>query len=223
MSRSKIPEAYAEDAARVCLFAGLTREEVARTLCTEGAYVAHFEKGAVIYRPDGFDRCAGFLVYGEAVVSKGDGESRIFMSVLKPGALFGAATLFMPEESRYVSTITATRSAWAVMLPEDTLLAMMRADFRIAKNYMAYLTARIRFLSGRIENFAEPTAEERVLRFLQKNAVNGAFRPSVSISAIAEALCIGRTTLYRALDTLEQKGLIKKDGRLFRLPEGDTK
>lgn len=223
MSRSKLPEAYLASARGACLFTGLCDSAVVEALRTEGVYVAHFVKGAVIYRPDGFDRSAGFLVSGEAAVTKGGGESRMLMSVLHAGELFGAATLFMPEGSPYVSTITAKASCWAVMLPEAALLTMMRRDFRIAENYMAYLTARIRFLSGRIENFTEPTAEERVLRFFQKNAVDGVFAPKVSVSAVAEALCIGRTSLYRALDALEKKGFIKKDGRVFRLSEGENK
>ena len=108
---------------------------------------------------------------------------------------------------------------------DDTIMMMFVRELAKAGIQAFDQTALIRRLMPHrgVITKREPTAEERVLRFLQKNAVNGAFRPSVSISAIAEALCIGRTTLYRALDTLEQKGLIKKDGRLFRLPEGDTK
>ena len=46
--------------------------------------------------------------------------------------------------------------------------------------------------------------------FLSKNSVNGIYSSKVSMSALAEMIDIGRASLYRAFDSLEDAGLIKR-------------
>lgn len=222
MSRSHNPEAYAEQAAHTPLFCGMPTDTVAALLRSEGVSVQNFGNGALIYSATGFSRCVGFLVSGSAKVIKGDDDGRMLMSVLHASDLFGAATVFSRSE-RYVADIRATAATWAVMITEDALRAIMQRDFRVAENYIAYLTARIRFLSARIDGFVRPTAEERVYLHLAMQAKDGAYRPEGGLRAIGDALCISRTTLYRAFDALERDGKIIKDGRTIRLIQKEEK
>lgn len=143
----------------------------------------------------------------------------MLMSVLHAGELFGAASLFGAGKI-YVATIRALESTWAVMISESAVKAMMRENTQIAENYMSYLTARIRFLSARIDGFAQGNVEDRVLLYIQRCAVNGIYTPEYSISALSDALCISRTTLYRSLDKLERSGHLVKDGKIIRLCKG---
>lgn len=216
MSRSRNPQTYAEQAVHTPLFCGLSLPDAAALLNTEGVTVQNFVNGALIYSATGFSRCVGFLLTGGAKVMKGDGDERMLMSVLHAGDLFGAATVFSRSE-RYVADIRAQGSTWAVMISEDALRAIMQKDFRVAENYIAYLTARIRFLSARIDGFVQPTAEERVYLRIRSQATDGVYRPEGGLRAIGDALCISRTTLYRAFDALERDGKIVKDGRTIRL------
>ena len=143
------------------------------------------------------------------------------MSILHAGELFGAATLFA-RSGAYVARITALTSTWAVLIPEEALKGMMREDFRIAENYMAYLTARIRFLSGRIDGFAQDGAEDRLLLYLRRNATARVYAPEKGMRALSDALCMGRTTLYRALDSLAQAGIIRREGKSIVLLKEET-
>lgn len=218
--RSKNPEAYLEAAEKTRLFCGVSRACIAEQFKRSGVQVNRFEKGAVIYAPDGFTKSIGLLIRGRASVTKGGGETGMLMSVLHGGELFGAAALYGGEE-RYVATIRALESTWAVMMPEKAFREMIWENPKIAENYIVYLTSRIRFLSNRIDGFAEQSAEDRVLHYIKKNCVNGVYTPECSIRAIGDALCIGRTTLYRSFEKLQQQGKIYKDGRSFRLYEGE--
>ena len=146
----------------------------------------------------------------------------MLMSVLEPGDLFGAATLFSGEDT-YVAYIIAEKSAWSLMISEEALVSLMKKDFSVAENYMAYLTARIRFLSGRIDGFVQPSPKQRVLAFMKKNAVADVFTPVKSFQTLADSLCISRATLYRAMDELADENVIIKDGRNFRMMKGETK
>lgn len=222
MSRSTQPNAYVSQLKRSPLFRGMEEESILELLFCEGVRVTHFKKGETIFSRDTKQRTLGVLLYGAcAVVKTGRDGARIPMSILMPCDLFGAAALFN-DASQYVANVTATKSAWALLIREDALTDMMRLDFRVAENYMRYLTARIRFLSGRIDGFLPQSVRERVLYHMQNGAQNGVYTPKKSMSALADALCISRTTLYRAVDELMRDGTIIKQGRAFRLSEGET-
>lgn len=215
MSRSMKPETYAEAALTTPLFAGLSAHEAAALLDADGVRVRHYAAGERIYSPTGFSRCLGFLAAGSARVVKTapDGaQGGMPMSVLHAGELFGAAALFTGEPC-YVADIHAQVSTWAVLIEQAALEGMMRADFRVASNYLTYLTARIRFLSARLDGFVPPTVEERVLSYVRANAVDGIYRPEGGLAAMADALRIGRATLYRAFDALVMQGRLTKRGR----------
>lgn len=216
MSRSRNPEAYAKDLTQVCLFSGLGEEEITKRLSRDGISVQHYENNELIYSADGYEKGIGILLIGSAVVTKRGGDSTMVMSVLKPGELFGAAALFAAQ-GPYVAYIRAQKSTWVILLQEKVFRDMMREDFRIAENYMTYLTDRIRFLSSRIDGFVKPTVEDRLLSFLKEHAKDGVYTPELGYSGLAEAICVSRTTLYRALDTLSQNGEIRRDGKMIEL------
>ena len=210
------PETYARLAATTPLFREMGTAEIVKLLQTPGIRVETYAKGGMLYTTETSAHCLGFLVAGSARVLKRDGAGKLLMSVLHAGDIFGAASLFGGGE-RYVANIIAMSETKALLIPEEIWLSMLQSDFRIAKNYMAYLTARIRFLSARIDGLAQPTVDDRVLAFLCERARDGVYRPETSLSAIGDALCISRTSLYRAFDALSADGRIQKDGRNIRL------
>ena len=220
MSRSTNPAAYAALVSRTFLFHGIPETDIESLLTGDGIHVLHFEKDQVIFDRDENERALAIILYGSCVVTKESADTKMPMSVLKQFDLFGAAALFHHEE-RYVARVAAAESAWILLIPEEALRTMMKRDFRVTENYLSYLTARIRFLSERLDGFLPQTVEERVLNHIQKHAKNGLYRSEWSVSALAEALCISRTTLYRAMDKLVSDGKIERHGRAFRLPEGD--
>lgn len=220
MSRSTNPAAYAALVSRTFLFHSIPETDIAPLLNGEGINVLHYEKDQVIFDRDRNERALAIILYGSCVVTKETDGSKMPMSVLKQYDLFGAAALFYHEE-RYVARVTAAESTWVLLIPEEALRFMMRKDFRVTENYLSYLTARIRFLSERLDGFLPQTVEERVLTHIQKHAENGLYCSEWSVSALAEALCVSRTTLYRAMDKLVSDGKIERHGRAFRLPEGD--
>ena len=55
----------------------------------------------------------------------------------------------------------AQESTWVLLISEEALRSMMQMDFRVTENYLRYLTARIRFLSGRLDGFLPQSVETR--------------------------------------------------------------
>ena len=221
MSRSLNPTAYAPIVEDTFLFRGIPQEDICALLETHGVRVEHFENDQILFDRNQKERVLGILLFGSCAVTKENDGGSMPMSVLHAKDLFGAASLFH-DESDYVARLTAKESTWALLIPEDALREMMRADFRVAENYLRYLTARIRFLSRRIDGFLPQSVEDRVLNYLQSRAENGLYESEWSVSSLADALCVSRSTLYRAMDKLVSEGKIEREGRAFRLPKGEN-
>lgn len=221
MSRSIHPTAYAALAGKTFLFAGIAQEQIFALLAQDGVRVAHFEKDQVIFDRMDNVRALGIILYGTCAVTKESESGRMPMSVLRQTDLFGAASLFHDEEA-YVARVTAMTSTWLMLISEEALRSMMQQDFRVTENYLRYLTARIRFLSGRLDGFLPQSVEERVLNHIKTRAEDGLYESEWSVTHLADALCISRTTLYRAMDKLVSDGKIERHGRAFRLPRGEN-
>lgn len=221
MSRSTQPTAYAKLISGTFLFAGISEAEIHALLMLEGVRVEHYEKDQIIFDRADTERALGIILYGECIVTKESANGKMPMSVLRQTDLFGAASLFHDEEA-YVARVMAGESTWVLLINENALRVMMQRDFRVTENYLRYLTARIRFLSGRLDGFLPQSVEDRVLNYIKTHAENGLYESEWSVSALAEALRIGRTTLYRAMDKLVSDGKIERCGRAFRLTKGEN-
>ncbi len=220
MSRSFNPTAYSALVSDTFLFAGIPQENVCALLGETGVRVEHVENDQIIFDRDQKERALGIILFGSCSVTKESDGGKMPMSVLHAKDLFGAAALFH-DEADYVARVCAKESTWVLLIPEQTLRTMMQRDFRVAENYLRYLTARIRFLSRRIDGFLPQSVEERVWNYIQSHAENGLYESEWSVSSLADALCVSRSTLYRAMDKLVSEGKIERNGRAFCLSKGE--
>lgn len=166
-------------------------------------------KGAVLYTTRQFQHSLGFVLSGKVRVTRGD----LFVDVLEPGAWFGAAALFNDRED-YPTTLTAQTDCRVLFLTQETVAQLMERWPRAGINYVHYLSGRIRFLSDRLNSLAAGSAEEKVEQFLRRSAdADGVV--CVPATAVAQALGLGRASVYRAFDTLEERGVLKRDHKKF--------
>ncbi len=221
MSRSANPTAYAALLSDTFLFSGIPEEDVAALLKQPGLRVEHFDKDQVIFDRADKERALVVILYGSCSVTKESENGKMPMSVLRQKDLFGAASLFHGDEA-YVARVAAQESTWVLLIPEAALCDMMQRDFRVTQNYLRYLTARIRFLSARLDGFLPQSVEERVLNHIKSRAENGLYESEWNVTELADALRVSRTTLYRAMDKLVSDGKIERHGRAFRLPKGEN-
>ena len=173
-----------------------------------------FKKGDMIYRETQFRRALGILISGKAKAMPA-GDSSAVLNVFLPGAVFGAAAVFSQEEE-YVSRICAASDCTVLFLDEAALSRLFAAYPNAAVNYISFLSQRIRFLNEKLSLFSQSDSEGRVYAFLAKNCdESGALTYKGSMALLARNLGMGRTSLYRALDTLEYKKLIvREDGKI---------
>lgn len=192
------------------LFAGVEEETVRAALTGPQAVRRAYQKGDILYAPHDFSRSLGILLHGTVSVHKED----LPVSQLGPGDLFGAAALFN-QEADYVTTLRARTPCAVLYLTQGRVEELLDRHPQVRHNYLAYLSGRIRFLSAKVDQLAGPTAQDKLLHYLQRRAPEG---PSdCSLTELAARLGMGRATLYRALDALEAEGTLRREGKTLRL------
>lgn len=208
--------AHTQLIAQTPLFAGLDEAIVRRA--AELAHVRAYAPGETVFTEGGAARGLGILLEGRAQVHKAAGGSRVLMSVLEPPAMTGASCLFLPDASA-VTEVLAIKACKLAVFEEAVLRSIMRESFELAENYMRCLTGRIRFLTGRIESIATPGAAEKLMNHLALNAREGKLTLPLGYTALADALCVSRATLYRVLDVLEAEGRLHRNGKTIYITE----
>lgn len=197
------------------LFGGFSEAEIVALLEQPGIGCLCFRQGEIILAEEAAPPALYVLLHGAAVVEKRAGEGMLRMNELEPGALIGLASLFAEEEAAFPTRVSAKKDCELLVIPEHVLRGLLRSDFRLAENYIRYLSGRVRFLNSRIEGLICPTAEQRLLLYITRHAENG--RLTQELTTLAQSVGVSRASLYRALDKLEQDNAIRRHGRSIEL------
>lgn len=153
----------------------------------------------------------GIVLRGRAeAVTREGAPLRFFRS----GDIFGATALFGAADC--ISQIRAVSECRVQFIPQTLLESWFRRDPQLALNYISFLSDKVRFLNGKIAIYTQDSAEQRLYRWLCANCGEDGQIP-VSMTQLAELLSIGRTSLYRALNTLEKKQLCTRKGRTWEV------
>lgn len=169
-----------------------------------------FARGESIFAPGDCPEALGVVLQGRAEAVAHD---RAVLNTFGPGAVFGAAALF--GAGAYVTRVRAAAACRVQLLPESVLRAWFLAEPQMALNYVAFLTDRVRFLNGKVAVYTCRGAAGKLYGWLCANGDASGAVSGLSMTKLAAALNIGRTSLYRAFDELEaQNLLVRKDGKV---------
>lgn len=155
----------------------------------------------------------GLVISGSVAVLNGGAV----VNLIGAGGLFRAATVFGASRP---TEIQARQPSRLLLLSPGLLLELFEAypDFLAA--YLRFLADRIEFLSERIKTLTAGGAEERLYLYL-KDSAEGAggdcLRLPMKGEELAKSLNMGRASLYRAFEQLEEQGRISRQGRDIRL------
>lgn len=191
------------------LFKGYAPSSLEPLLAQAAWEVRVFPKGNTIYSPGDFRKELGILLQGRVLVTKGE----LVVSELAEGDLFGAAALFNEEED-YVSTLTARSKCRILFFSQDAVQTLIDREARIQRSYIRYLSGRIRFLSGKIDALIQGSSEKKLSDYLLRQMDgDGNVAPACSMTELAMRLNMGRASLYRELQKLEDRGILSRDGK----------
>ena len=161
-----------------------------------------------------FRRCLVLIIKGKASVIKTglDGRKTIINS-LSEGDVFGMASLFY-EQEEFPSEIIAEKDLRLAVLSKECIEKAILQNPDFAKAYITLLSEKIHFLNRKIAAFSESDASEKLFRWILSTAgEKEEFELPCSISKLSSMLGIGRASVYRAFETLEEKKKIHKTGK----------
>ena len=181
-----------------------------------GAEIATYSGGDVIYDSEHSRRALGVVLSGRAEAVSPARDTAV-LSAFGPGAVFGAAALFGMDRP-YVSCVRAVSDCTVQFLPEELLRELFTAFPQTALNYITFLSSRVRLLNSRIAVLAQNSVEGRLYRFLEENCdEQGRLPGRITMTRLAAVLGMGRTSLYRALNSLEDRQLIARRGKAWEV------
>ena len=156
----------------------------------------------------------GFVLSGTAHVQTADDSRRVLLRVLSPGDAFGVAGMFC--ETPTVSKIYADGICRCVFFSEQAVSHLLETSDAFRKNYVGFLSDRIRFLNRKITYLTAGSAERRLALYLISFGQDQV-ELTDSISSLSDLLNLGRASLYRAFDKLCEDGYLLKEGKKLTL------
>lgn len=195
------------------MFKGLSDIEI-KNVITFFEDSVKFNKGEQIYK----NGMLGIIKDGCATIKRhNDIGAAITIRTISQGELFGAASVFGCWKDGMSSIIT-DMTCEILYLTEDKFCEMLKQYPKISLNYIAYLSDRIRFLNRKLDAFTAKSTEERLYEYLlSQSDINGNVVLDFGMAELARRLQVGRTSIYRDIDSLESKELISRCGHSFKI------
>lgn len=152
------------------------------------------------------------LLSGSAQILSGDEKHPALLRTLIKGDTFGAASLFSHERN-YRTCVRALKQCQVLYLPADLIQEICFHEPRAAQNYISFLSGRISFLNRKITAYTAGSAQEKLALYLLHLPLgaDGSWELDVPYGSLSEQLGVGRASLYRAMDSLCEAGLIARD------------
>ena len=170
-------------------------------------------KGDELYR----NGSIGILNFGSCkIYCEGETGGDLPVRTIKTGDIFGAASLFGNWEGQ--SHVIASEICSVSYINQPKFKEIIHKCPSVAEKYIIYLSDRIRFLNRRISTFTANSTEKSLIEFFYAHCDNdGVFFMPYKMSEFARRINIGRTSLYRGLDSLSKQGLLCRDGNKFTI------
>ena len=186
------------------LFRDVDEFLVEQILSDSRCTLAQYAKKDIIYENQRYYKSLGVILSGRI---RAEQKNHFYLATLEAGECFGAAAMFHQGED-YINRLIAISDCQVFYIPQEVLQWIMRRDYRIAENYISYLSQRILFLNRKLEILSASSADERLAQYLILHGdINN------SMTELSKQLNLGRASLYRAIDSLEKKGFIRQNNK----------
>ncbi len=174
-----------------------------------------FRRGEKVF--DGSDSPAvGFIVEGECEVrqTKHDG-SPVSLNRLVKGQSFGILSVF--GKADFPTELYAKRNTTVMFIGAEDFIALIHAYPEVSYRVISFLAGKVSFLNRKIRTMSGTRVEDRLASFiLSESEKHGSIIP-FNCKRTAEAINSGRSSVYRALDSLAGLGLISFDTRTVKI------
>ena len=195
------------------MFDGLTDDEISAVFSLLGKPII-LNKGEQLYK----NGMLGIIIDGNATIKRhNDIGDAITIRTISSGELFGAASVFGNWKDG-MSSIIADTACEVFYITEEEFCKILKEYPQMSLNYITYLSDRIRFLNRKLDAFTAKSTEERLYEYLLSQAdSNGNISLDFGMAELSRRLQVGRTSIYRDIESLQSKKLISRNGHNFKI------
>ena len=199
------------------------KEKTLRAIFAEYSFrVAEFQKNEIVFSKNSYRKTVGFVIEGKCEVERertcGD---TIPLNLLTRYSAFGILSVFSPD-AEFPTVIKATSAVKIMFISGEDMISMVKKYRTVAINIITFLSNRIAFLNKKIETFSEKSTCSKLASYLLTKYKESGEVITVSKTKLSAEIGVGRASLYRDLDYLASKNLIKTDQKTIIIicPEG---
>ncbi len=192
------------------LFDGCERELIEKLIISTGTSKV-FRSGELMEAE--FSPSVGILLSGRGVIYSSDKGRQTLLRFISPGNAVGVASLFAAEPPATRIEACGDGKSEMFFIKREAFEKLLEDNSAFRINLIKFLADRVSFLNSKIDTVTAGSAERKLAIFIKNSPVNdcGIIELGMSMTALAHALDIGRASLYRAFDALEEAAIIKKD------------
>ncbi len=157
-----------------------------------------------------------FVQSGECeVICDQSGHDILILNNLKKGDSFGILSIFTDEP--YITAVIAKKDTRILSLRQESLLRWIEHSSALAMNVIRFLAGRVSFLNRKVATLGSSTVEEKCVSYLRDEFRKKGNTVDFPVSRVARKLGVGRASLYRAISSLYEQGIISHEGGFIKI------
>jgi CRP-like cAMP-binding protein len=198
------------------LFDGVNMNIITMYADSDNLYEKTFPAKSIIADRNNFVKALGYIKNGSVGMYKykNDTDTSLFLKRSRSGEVFGAASLFgcgNENALTYDTLIKAHTKCEIVFICQPLIDALIRRDSNFSKNYIMFLSQRVRYLNEKLTALSVGSAEAKVARYLLGHG--GGVIENINYKLLSSSLDISRATLYRVMCEMSDEGMIEKNDK----------
>ena len=203
------------------LFEGLDDSKLLEIEKSLSYSIVEYSSGEDIYSPSEFKQEIGFILDGECVVERTKKDGRMPLNTLKKYASFGVLAAFSCDEV-FPTSVRAKKNSHVLFISKDEIVLLIQNYPQISMNLINFMSERISFLNNKIATFSSDNVEQKLSNhLLNLIKATDSNELSLNLKRTSEQINSGRASLYRAIDSLVEKGLIKLENKKIYIIDRD--
>ena len=198
------------------LFRGIDDSTIEKILNNFSPEEKHFPRGETVYSSESEESFVGFILDGRCEVRQIKPDSSVaLLNILQSSDSFGILSVL--SEDKFPTQIIATKNSTVLCFSKAQMLDIVNNYSQIAMNLINFLANRISFLNEKIATVSATRVEERLaLHLLSESRKANSSIFTFNCKKCAETINAGRASVYRALASLQEEGLISiVDKKIF--------
>lgn len=195
------------------LFSDIDKEIISANVYECDVEIRDYAPKEWIYTPSSYAEMVGFVIQGECTVerTKNDG-SAVPLNALRRGDSFGIMAV-LSSSKEFPTRIVSKGKTKILFMTKTAVLGLIETIPAVSMNVIRFLSRKIEFLNQKIATFSSDSVEEKFATHILEQSRDMDEPLVFNAKKSAEAINAGRASLYRAITSLTNAGIIKIENK----------